>query len=93
MQQPQQIQIKVLDQDLKGHYANLAQVAHTKEEFWVDFFEVFPPAGVLASRIIMSPGHFKRFKKALRENLEKYEAQFGGVAEAEELKNEIGFSA
>lgn len=87
----QQIQIKALDEDLKGRYSNLAQIGHTKEEFWIDFFNVLPPTGVMASRIIMSPGHLKRLLRALGDNLKNYEAQFGNVAEAEAPKNEIGF--
>ena len=91
MAEQKQIKIKIQDQDLKGHYSNLAQISHTKEEFVMDFFLAVPPQGSLLSRIIMSPGHLKRFVKALGENLENYEKQFGKIAESEAPKKEIGF--
>ena len=61
MEQPQQIQIKASDADLKGIYSNMMQVSHTEEEFVLDFFNVTPPAGILASRVILCPAHFRRF--------------------------------
>ena len=94
MDNQQQIQIKAKDEDLKGLYSNLMQVLHTKEEFILDFFLVSPPTGVLASRIIMSPGHVKRMMGALKDNIEKYESQFGKIEEAkspEIRENGIGF--
>jgi hypothetical protein len=90
-QPQQQIQIKAKDDDLKGAYSNLMQVLHTKEEFILDFFLTAPPQGVLASRIIMSPGHVKRMLKALQENVGKYEEKFGKIEEADVPETKIGF--
>jgi len=90
----QQIQIKAKDEDLKGVYSNLMQILHTKEEFILDFFLVSPPTGVLASRVIMSPGHIKRMIGALKENIGKYESQYGKIEEAKspEIREDgIGF--
>ena len=89
--QQRQVQIKASDEDLKGKYSNTAQVLHTKEEFVMDFLSVFPPTGTLNSRIIMSPGHYKRFAKALSENLKKYEDKFGKIDETKEDDQKIGF--
>lgn len=90
-----QLQIKAKDEDLKGNYSNLMQIVHTKEEFILDFFLASPPQGVLASRIVMSPGHVKRMIKALEENIKKYQEKFGEIKEAEmpEVSSEdkIGF--
>jgi len=91
--QPQQIQIRAKDDDLKGGYSNMMQILHTKEEFILDFFLVSPPTGVLTSRVIMSPGHLKRMVKAIQENLGKYEEKFGKIEEAEVPEAEIGFKA
>ncbi len=88
-----QIQIKATDEKIKGEYANVMQVLHTKEEFVLDFMNVFPPTGTLNSRIIVSPGHFKRMLAAMSENLGKYEAQFGKVEASEAPTNKIGFQA
>ena len=37
----QQIQLKTDDQTLKGVYANLVQINRTKEEFILDFINLF----------------------------------------------------
>lgn len=90
-QQPQQIQVKASDEKIKGEYANVMQVLHTKEEFVLDFLNVFPPTGTLNARVIVSPGHFKRMVAAMAENLKKYEVQFGEVAPSEAPQSPIGF--
>jgi len=89
--QQKQIQIKVKDEVLAGSYANVAQVTHTKEEFLLDFMSVFPPAGTLNARVIMSPAHFKRMILAMQDNLRKYESQFGVVKESNEPDTVYGF--
>lgn len=91
--EPQQIQIKVTDEKMKGEYANVMQVLHTKEEFVLDFLNIFPPTGTLMARIIVSPSHMKRMLTALSENLKKYEGQFGNVEPSDAPKNPIGFEA
>lgn len=90
-QSNQQVQIKATDDKLRGEYSNMMQILHTKDEFLLDFLNIFPPTGTLNSRIIVSPGHFKRMVKAMEENLKKYEDQFGEIAEVEIPKQEIGF--
>lgn len=88
----QKINIKATDEKLKGEYSNMMQIMHTKEEFVMDFLNIFPPTGTLNSRIIVSPGHFKRMVKAMNENLKKYETSFGSVSESEAPQS-IGFKA
>lgn len=88
-----QVQIKATDEKLKGEYSNAMQILHTKEEFVLDFLNIFPPTGTLNSRIILSPGHLKRMIRAMEENLKKYEEQFGKIEVATEPKSEIGFRA
>jgi len=94
-QQPQQgeIQIKINDEKLKGEYSNLVQILHQKEEFILDFFSVFPPAGTLNSRVVLSPGHFKRMVNAMTQNLKLYEEKFGTIAEVDTPEQKIGFHA
>lgn len=92
-QKPKPIQIKSTDEVLQGVYSNMAQVMHTQEEFVMDFLNVFPPAGTLNSRVIVSPGHMKRIVAALTDNLAKYETQFGVVKPSEApTTNPIGFT-
>ena len=80
--QPKQVQIKIDDETLKGKYANAMQITHTKEEFVMDFINLFPPQGVVTARVVTSPGHCKRILAALQENVGKYEATYGKVEEA-----------
>lgn len=87
------MQIKADDATLKGSYANMMQVAHTKEEFVMDFMNLLPPQGMLVARVVTSPGHLKRIVAALKDNLDRYEKQFGKIAEASAPQTEVGFTA
>lgn len=90
--QGQNLNIKISDEVLKGNYANMMMVAHTQEEFILDFVNLTPPQGIVSARIITSPGHLKRIISALQDNLKKYEGQFGSVKEAQgPAVSEIGF--
>ena len=79
---PGGLRIKITDEVLKGVYANNAVIAHTREEFIIDFINVVPPEGIVTARIILSPGHMKRIVRAMQENLRKYEEKFGEIKEA-----------
>ena len=63
-----------------GRYANFAMVAHTANEFVLDFAAQYPglPA-LVVSRVVTSPRHAKRLLAALQENLRRYEAAFGPI--------------
>jgi hypothetical protein len=76
-----QMNIKVTDEILPGVYSNLMQIVHTKEEFIFDYFLNAPPQGIHVSRVIISPGHAKRFCRALIENIKKFEEKNGIIAE------------
>jgi hypothetical protein len=94
MNQPNQqnVNVKIEDAVLKGSYSNNMQVSFTGEEFVLDFMNLFPPQGIVCSRVFMSPGHMKRMVVALGGSLKKYEEQFGTVREASAPStSEIGF--
>jgi hypothetical protein len=78
------IPVKIDDEELKGRYSNLLRVAHTREEFILDFINWVPPQGIVTARVVTSPGHLKRIVRALAESLKRYEETFGIVAEAPE---------
>ena len=86
-----QIQIKASDEKLKGEYANVMRVHHTKEEFVLDFLGIFEQQGTLNSRIVVSHNHMKRMLTAIAGNVAKYEAKFGTVEASEAPANKIGF--
>ena len=78
--QPNQVQIEFPDDDAEV-YSNLAMIGHLKEEFIFDFIRVYPgtPKAKVRSRVIMAPVHAKRLLLALKENIDKYEANFGHI--------------
>jgi len=77
--QNQELQIQVPPDVARGVYANQLLVAHTQEEFVMDFILASPPAGLVNARVIISPSHAKRIAAALAENIAKYESQFGEI--------------
>ena len=77
---PSEIKVKIADEVLKGSYANTLLVAHTAEEFVLDFILSLPPQPVCAARVLVCPGHLKRIVTALQQNLARYEAVHGTVA-------------
>src|SRR5947208_3099034 len=81
-----QVQIKADEKELQGEYSNLVMIHHNLEEFTLNFIYIFPNGaqGKLLNSMIVSPGHAKRIWRALRENLARYEAQFGRIKESPE---------
>ncbi|MGB2908460.1 MAG: DUF3467 domain-containing protein [Candidatus Aminicenantaceae bacterium] len=73
-----------------GVYANNMLVAHTKEEFIMDFLMVAPPEGAVTARVIVSPGHMKRILAAVVDNVKRYESQHGPIEAAEGPEGDIG---
>lgn len=93
--QQQQIQIKITDEVLRGAHANMMAVSHTKEEFVLDFMNVFPGQGqgIVTDRVILTPPHAKRVAAALADNIKRYEGQFGTIDAGSPQQPEIGFKA
>ena len=81
---PEGMNVKITDEELKGRYANLVRISHTREEFILDFINMVPPQGAVTARVIMSPGHLKRLIGALSTNLRLYEKNHGQIREAPE---------
>lgn len=75
----QELQIAMPQEIQRGTYANQVAIAHTQEEFVLDFILATPPVGVVNARVLVSPGHAKRIATALMENVAKYEVTFGEI--------------
>lgn len=86
-------EIKIIDNIPGAEYSNIAQIAHTKEEFLIKFLNVIEGGGRVVGKMILSPAHLKRMVVAMNENLKKYEENFGEIKEAVGLDKEIGFKA
>ena len=76
-----EIKIEITPEVAGGTYSNLAMIAHSANEFFVDFISLAPnmPQAKVQSRIIMSPENAKNLLFALRDNIAKYEATFGEI--------------
>ena len=79
--QTTEIQINTGDDILRGKYSNNMIASHSADEFILDWLLNSPSGVHLVSRIIVTPSHVKRIIHALKENLDKYEKQFGSVKE------------
>jgi hypothetical protein len=77
----QQINIEIGEKEAEGIYSNLAIISHSPAEFIIDFTRVLPgiPKSKISARIVMTPQHAKMLLGALRDNIEKYENQFGEI--------------
>jgi hypothetical protein len=77
-----QVQINIeVPPDLDATYSNLALITHSASEVIIDFARVLPntPKAKVYARIITTPMHAKLLLRALSDNLDKYEAQFGKI--------------
>ena len=79
---PRQRQIRLeVPASVNTTYANVVMIAHTSGEFVFDFVHLMPgiPMARVQSRVVMNPTSAKALYRALGENLEKYEKQFGEI--------------
>ncbi len=79
------INIEISEEVAEGTYSNLAIISHSNSEFVVDFIRLMPnvPKAKVKSRVILTPQHAKRLLYALKDNINKYEMQFGAIEEPE----------
>ena len=78
-----QLNIELTEAVAEGTYSNLVMLAHSAEEFILDFIRVMPgiPKARVQSRIIVSPPHAKRLLHALADNIERFEQAHGEIGE------------
>lgn len=82
---PNQISIELKDDVAQGVYSNLAIITHSASEFVADFIAIMPgmPKAQVKSRVILTPEHAKRLMRALKDNIEKFEAVHGKIKDVE----------
>ena len=90
-----EIKIELTPEIAAGHYSNLAVIAHSAGEFFLDFIAVSPNVqqARVQTRIIMTPENAKNLLFALRDNLTKYEATFGEIERKLPKNQDNGFQA
>ncbi len=90
-----QLNIELTEEIAEGVYSNLVMLAHSSEEFILDFIRVMPgvPKARVKSRIIVTPPHAKRLLRALKDNIERYERAHGEIEESQSPGPAIHFGA
>ncbi len=86
-----QVQVQIdVPQDLEPTYSNLAMISHSPSEIFIDLACLMPnlPKAKVHTRIVMTPMNAKLLQRALAENLQKFEAQFGEIKTSDD-----GFSS
>lgn len=89
----QQINIELGEKEAEGIYSNLAIITHSPAEFVIDFTRVVPgvPKAKVLSRIITTPQHAKMLMRALKDNIDKFEARFGEIKIDMQSSPQFGF--
>lgn len=82
----QQLKIELNEEIGQGIYSNLAIISHSPSEFVIDFVRIMPgvPKAQVKSRVVLTPEHAKRLLGALKDNISRYESQFGPIKNIEE---------
>ncbi|MEM6343621.1 MAG: DUF3467 domain-containing protein [Bacteroidota bacterium] len=80
-----QLNIELPAEVARGVYSNLAIISHSHSEFVLDFVQVIngTPKAEVRSRIIVTPQNAKRLLLALKDNIDKFEQNYGEVHLAE----------
>jgi hypothetical protein len=83
MSDPKPVSVKVTIDDsvADGQYVNFANILHNPTEFVLDFGRVVPgrAAVKVMSRVLMTPYHAKQLARALGQNIEIYERNYGEI--------------
>ena len=89
----QQINVELSEEMAEGVYSNLAMIAHSNSEFILDFIRLMPgvPRAKVKARIIITPEHAKRLIAALKDNIEKYEDQYGTIQSSQDSEPSFNF--
>lgn len=87
------INIEIDEKTSEGIYSNLAIINHSASEFVMDFISIMPGSAKnkVKSRIIITPQHAKKLRKALNDNIDRFEQNFGSIKDYENPKFQLNF--
>ena len=87
------INIEIDEKTSEGIYSNLAIINHSASEFVMDFISIMPGSSKnkVKSRIIINPQHAKKLRKALNDNIDRFEQNFGSIKDYENPKFQLNF--
>lgn len=91
--QKAKINIELDEKVADGTYSNLAIINHSVSEFVIDFISIMPgsPKNKVKARIIITPQHAKKLAKALNDNINRFEENFGSIKDYESPKFQLNF--
>jgi hypothetical protein len=86
----QQVAIEI-PASLEAIYTNFALIQHSPSEVVIDFARVLPnvPKTKVYARMVMTPINAKLLLRALTENLNKFESQFGEIVVPTNLADQL----
>jgi hypothetical protein len=78
---PVSLQVSIDDTTAQGHYVNFANILHNPTEFVLDFGRVVPGRSdvKVLSRVLTTPFHAKQLLRALQQNIDIYERNYGEI--------------
>ena len=78
---PVPMKVTIDEATSEGHYVNFANILHNPTEFVLDFGRMVPgrPDAKIMSRVLMTPYHAKQLLRALQQNIELYERNYGEI--------------
>jgi len=78
---PMPVKVTIDEATAEGHYVNFANILHNPTEFVLDFGRVVPgrPEVKVMARILTTPYHAKQLARALQQNIEIYERNYGEI--------------
>ena len=93
IEKSRKINIEIDEKISEGIYSNLAIINHSASEFVMDFISIMPGStkNKVKSRIIITPQHAKKLRKALNDNIDRFEQNFGSIKDHENPKFQLNF--
>jgi len=78
---PAPLKVTIDEATAEGRYINFANILHNPTEFVLDFGRVVPGRSdvKVLCRILTTPFHAKQLLRALQQNIEIYERNFGEI--------------
>jgi hypothetical protein len=78
---PMPVKVTIDDATADGQYINFANILHNPTEFVLDFGRVVPGRTEVKvmTRVLTTPYHAKQLARALQQNIEIYERNYGEI--------------
>jgi hypothetical protein len=87
------LRARIDDAVAEGVYVNFGSIAHNRSEFFMDLGRIVPgrPEVKILTRVLSTPLVAKQLCRALAQNIEQYEKNYGEIQGTEETMKKVGF--